>query len=448
MSSIRKEAVAGSFYPGNKSVLQADIGRMLQDVDYMPVHPKAMIVPHAGYIYSGPIAASAYAQLKNCHINHVVLIGPSHFIPIVGMALSSDDYFSTPLGNIAVNVDENEKALEFPFVEINDDAHFREHSLEVQLPFLQSVLGEFSITPILVGNTSPSDVAKLLEALWGGEETLILISSDLSHYLPYETAQKMDSDSCNKIAALEVDSLGPHMACGSIGVQGLMTVAEKRKQELKLIDQRNSGDTAGDRSQVVGYASFLYLQPYEARTVFSLEEKLLLLELVRNSIAHELELEEVRHFKDMEFAEREAATFVTLKYEGKLRGCIGTLQAHRTLRNDLFYNAKAAAFEDPRFDPLTVEELGKLTIHISVLSEPRHMKFRSEEDLLRQLQPGKDGLILCDGMQCGTFLPSVWDELPEPHMFLRHLKLKAGIDPDRGSESFDVRRYRATSFGN
>lgn len=221
--------------------------------------PKAIIVPHAGYIYSGPIATTAYARLQNSHdsITRVVLLGPSHRVGFQGLAVCSADTFATPLGNIPVDTESVQSIAQLPYVQYIDQAHLMEHSLEVHLPFLQEVLDSFSLVPIVVGDATAEQVSEILELLWGGPETLIVISSDLSHYHDYATARQMDKATSEHIEALQYEQLDYESACGRVPICGLLALARKKSLHVKTIDLRNSGDTAGDKSRVVGYGAYV-----------------------------------------------------------------------------------------------------------------------------------------------------------------------------------------------
>jgi AmmeMemoRadiSam system protein B len=221
--------------------------------------PKAIIAPHAGYIYSGPIAASVYALLsQSAHsIRRVILLGPTHRVGVDGLALPSVSHFSTPLGTIEIDQEARAMLADLPQVLVADPPHAQEHSLEVQLPFLQSVLPNFRLVPLAVGHASAEAVAAVLDRLWGGPETLIVVSSDLSHYLPYAAAQKIDGRTAARIVAYD-PTIGHDEACGATPVNGLLLAARRHGLKAHLIDLRNSGDTAGDRSRVVGYGGFAF----------------------------------------------------------------------------------------------------------------------------------------------------------------------------------------------
>jgi len=259
MIRIREAAVAGSFYPADPGELQSMVHRMLDAVARRAgPPPKALIVPHAGYVYSGSVAAVAYARLRpyQAQYRRVVLLGPGHCLAFRGLAASSADAFRTPLGDVRTDRAALD-AVPGDVVSVIDAAHRSEHSLEVQLPFLQSVLAEFELLPLLVGDARAADVASLIDRLWGGPETLLVVSSDLSHYLPYERAREVDSMTCKAIEALEDTAIDTAQACGAAPLRGLLIAAGRRGLQALTLDLRNSGDTSGDRGRVVGYGAWL-----------------------------------------------------------------------------------------------------------------------------------------------------------------------------------------------
>ena len=258
MASIRQPAVAGSFYPADPDELRGVLAAYLDAADVMGEVPKAMIAPHAGYIYSGPVAASAYALLAPARglVQRVVLLGPAHRVAFAGLALPSNDALATPLGDVPVDTAAFAALEGLPQVRIMDRAHAREHSLEVHLPFLQEVLGAFHVAPLVVGDASAAEVGEVLERLWGGPETLVVVSSDLSHYHDYLTARLLDAATTLAIEELRFEDLHPRLACGSVPVSGLLWVARRRGLSVRTLDLRNSGDTAGSRDQVVGYGAY------------------------------------------------------------------------------------------------------------------------------------------------------------------------------------------------
>ena len=263
MSSTRPTAVAGTFYPGESASLAREVASYMEGAQVRPgTAPKAIIAPHAGYVYSGPIAATAYAQLRarRSAVRRVVLAGPAHREYVRGAAVPAAQAFASPLGPVPVDREAVAALRALPFVEVSDRAHAFEHSLEVHLPFLQSVLERFTLVPIVVGGAAPDEMARAFEAVWGGDETLIVVSSDLSHYLPYNAAQARDRRTAAAIVDLDAQ-VDPEEACGAGPINGLLTVARRRGMSAELLDLRNSGDTAGDRDRVVGYAAFAFRDP-------------------------------------------------------------------------------------------------------------------------------------------------------------------------------------------
>jgi len=262
MPQVRLPAVAGLFYPAAPAVLARQVDALLAGAHpALGLRPKAIVVPHAGYVYSGPIAASAYAllaPLRDC-VHRIVLLGPVHRVWVPGLALPGAEALATPLGEVAVDAAAVATLADLPQVTVSAAAHAAEHSLEVQLPFLQRALAEFSLVPLAVGGASAAEVAEVLDRLWGGDETLVVISSDLSHYHPYAAARAIDAATVAAVLDLRGD-LGGEQACGAHALNGLLLAARRRRLSPHLLDLRNSGDTAGERSQVVGYAALAFTE--------------------------------------------------------------------------------------------------------------------------------------------------------------------------------------------
>ncbi|MEO8158406.1 MAG: AmmeMemoRadiSam system protein B [Betaproteobacteria bacterium] len=452
LESVRPPAVAGAFYPQSSSELRSQVCSLLASARTTHAcRPKALIVPHAGYIYSGPIAASAYAGLLpfRDQISRVVLLGPAHRVHLRGLALPDATAFATPLGEIMLDGDAAAALRRLPQICVNNQAHALEHSLEVHLPFLQQILERFTLVPLAVGDASTQEVAEVLDHLWGGDETLIVVSSDLSHYRPYPEACQADEQTAREILALATN-LNHTQACGATPVNGLLSVAARRGLRPQMLDLRNSGDTAGDRNRVVGYASFAFYpggadtdgtQTADADSI----DGETLIALARAAICSQFGL----HFSvngDASFLQQPGATFVTLKRAGQLRGCIGSLNAHRSLIDDVEANARAAAFRDPRFSLLRFEELSAIRIEVSLLCPPQPLAFRDEADAFSQLRPGIDGIVLEYVGHRGTFLPQVWETLPEPSSFLAALKRKAGLAADFWHADLRLSRYTVAKW--
>jgi MEMO1 family protein len=462
MSGVREPAVAGRFYPANPDELRAAIRGFLSaasaatktSIDSLmpsrePRHtpPKGIIAPHAGYVYSGPIAGSAYSALRGQRgrVRRVILFGPAHFVRLRGMAIPTADVFQTPLGPVPIDREAVEQALSVPFVVLNDAAHAREHSLEVHVPFLQEVLGDFQVLPLAVGEVTADEVSQVIELLWGGEETLFVVSSDLSHFHDYETAMRVDTETARLIESLRFEELTGERCCGFRPIGGMLEAARHRGLRVRRLDLRNSGDTAGSRVRVVGYGAFIVEE--EELTI---ADRRTLLEVAAESIAHGID---TGHELSIDLPNQpdrlraRQACFVTLHVGGKLRGCMGSLEASEPLIANVARNAWLAAFRDPRFGKLTRDEFPSLEIHISLLSPPEELHFQSEDDFLSQVRPGVDGLTLIEGGRRGTLLPSVWRSVRDAHEFLAHLKKKTGLAPNYWSDTIRVERYTAESIG-
>ncbi|MBC5767378.1 AmmeMemoRadiSam system protein B [Ramlibacter albus] len=444
-TQVRPQAVAGMFYPGERGALVRTVQAMLDEAPAAAAAngwPKALIVPHAGYVYSGSTAAAAFAQLAPGRgtIRRVVLLGPVHRVPVRGLALPGATAFETPLGNVPLDVEGMRAVSQLPQVVMSPRAHAHEHSLEVQLPFLQQVLGDFALLPFAVGDATREEVAQVLEQVWGGPETVIVISSDLSHYHPYDMAKAIDTDTVSRMLRGET-TINHEQACGATPVNGLLLAAPRHGLQSRLVAQCNSGDTAGDRGRVVGYASLAFDEkPSSVGADLPEDAGKTLLLLARAAIRTALGKPHVVIARGPWLREP-GATFVTLKQQGNLRGCIGALQAHRPLIDDVKHNAVAAALHDTRFSPVTAEELDSISVEVSLLSPPEPVHVRSEEDALQQLRPGIDGVILHRGARRATFLPQVWEQLAHPRQFLAHLKQKAGLPATYWDDGMRIERY-------
>jgi len=447
MIPVRPAAVAGMFYPASPDELAREVDDLLGQSaggGLAPGFPKALIVPHAGYVYSGGVAAEAYDRLRPARgiVRRVVLLGPCHRVLVRGLALPEASAFVTPLGQVPLDREAMSSLAGLSQVVVSSAVHAEEHALEVQLPFLQRVLGEFSLVPLAVGDATPEQVAEVIETLWGGAETLIVISSDLSHYHPYEEARAIDRSTAQAILACSA-GIDHEQACGATPVAGLLLAARRHALNVELLDLRNSGDTAGGRARVVGYASFAF---WDGAPGFGDAHGRTLLGIARNSIEAALGVAARRRLPDEPWLKPARASFVTLTRMGGLRGCIGSLEAHQPLGEDVCHNARAAALSDPRFPPLAREELADTRVEVSLLSTPRLLAFADHADLIAQLRPGEDGLILECGEARATFLPQVWESLPDPQRFVAELKRKAGLAPGVSTAKCRIQRYRVLKW--
>jgi AmmeMemoRadiSam system protein B/AmmeMemoRadiSam system protein A len=443
---VRPAAVASRFYPGDARTLAEEVASYLdttEDAPLAPGFPKAVIVPHAGFIYSGPVAASAYDRLRPARgvVRRVVILGPCHRVPVWGLALPRAKAFDTPLGRIPVDCAAIASIRALPQVVESAATHADEHALEVQLPFLQRVLGEFSLVPLVVGEAAPEKVAEVLERLWGCSETLIVISSDLSHYHSYESARRIDGATVRSILGFD-PAISHEQACGATPLAGILIAAKRKGLAVELLDCRNSGDTAGDKDRVVGYASFA-LASESPR--YGPEHGRRLLQIARQSISAALAAdgEPSARFDEEPWLRESRASFVTLMQGEELRGCVGALEAQRPLAQDVAANARAAALEDARFKPLTTDEFARTDIEVSLLSTPKRLSFADHADLVGRLRPGVDGVILehAEEDKRATFLPQVWEDLSDPELFIARLKQKAGI-----AQNTDIRRCRVKRY--
>jgi AmmeMemoRadiSam system protein B/AmmeMemoRadiSam system protein A len=452
VTAIRHPAVAGTFYPAEPDVLERQLALFLSEAGNdapSPALPKAIIAPHAGYVYSGAVAGRAYARLTAAcgKVSRVVLIGPSHYVAFRGLAVDTSEAWATPCGTVALDTEAIARLRGMSLVGELDAAHQREHALEVHVPFLQHVLGEFRLVPIVAGDAPPEAVAAVLDALWGGPETLIVLSTDLSHYLDYAACRRLDQSTAEAIERFDL-AITPAQACGAVPMRGLLLTARQRGMAIERLDLRNSGDTAGPPDRVVGYGAWALYEGASPDSEKAAVEALgpVLIDLARRSIVHGLDTGHPPHTGTAvglaPLLAEPGAAFVTLRRHDALRGCIGSAVATRPLFVDVTQHAFNAAFRDPRFPRLDWLELPGLSLSVSVLTPPSPMRFADEADLLEQLRPGLDGLIIEDLGRRSLFLPSVWEELSDRRQFLMALKLKAGLGPDHFSPAFRAHRFR------
>jgi len=432
-AETKDPAVAGTFYPADKDSLKKSVDEFLSKAEKVPANGKllALISPHAGYVFSGQVAAYGYKQIQGGDIKKVILIGPSHQVSFKGASIYTKGSFKTPLGDVKINGKIAEDLLnETADVRFYPEAFEKEHSLEVQLPFLQRVLKDFTIVPILISSPTKKTFEHLVSKLTDiiDEKTLLVASTDLSHYHDYSTAKEMDSKVISAIERLSItdiiDLLGTGKAelCGGFPVIIVTEVARRSGANLGVVFKyANSGDVTGEKDKVVGYASIgLYKSPYTE------EEKKELLALARNAIT-----EYVTHGKVTEVEIKNpkfranGAVFVTIKNSGNLRGCIGHIQAVMPLYESIRKNAVAACSSDPRFPPMKKEELKDMDIEISILSP--FVPLRDVKDI----QVGKHGLYIMKGMQSGLLLPQVATEFRwDRNAFLENVCMKAGLPKD------------------
>lgn len=482
---VREPAVAGLFYPADAKRLSATLDRLLAGAETQSLGKlRALICPHAGYEYSGPTAAFSYKQLAGGDVRTILLMAPSHYALFDGVSVLDADAYKTPLGLVPVSPKSAELANVKPFrleprggvrrppwagqspkkpgPREEDTPETWEHSGEVQVPFLQKTLTNFSLVSLVFGQVDPKAVAERL-ANHLDEQTVLIASSDLSHYHPYDEARALDTGCVKAICDLDLARLKNAEACGIGPIQTLVHLAKMKGWQTKLLDYRNSGDTAGDKSGVVGYAAIAFFEPNggaqgEAmatgvsppQAAFNDAERKQLLALARRALeasvkTGKLPEPDIRNFPPSFVLPR--GSFVTLTKHGQLRGCIGNITPRLPLYQAIMENARAAALNDYRFEPVKPAELGELEIEISVLTEPKSLAFASAEDLLAKLRPNVDGVILKLGFQSATFLPQVWEKIPDKVAFLDQLALKAGASRGAWREAgTKVEVYQVEAF--
>ena len=443
--------MAGLFYPASEAVLRRTVDTLLAGA---PTHPiprlRGLICPHAGYEFSGPTAAIGYKTLAGQQVETVIVLGPSHYAFLRGASIPDAQAYRTPLGLVPIADQATKLATTPPFSreprclvqrpswwqqgpraatpEGQDTAETWEHSVEVQIPFLQRQLGTFKLVPVILGEADPEAVARGVAGIIG-EKTVVVASSDLSHYYTYDVAKGLDRQCLRAICDMNLDDMKSQEACGKTPILSLMHLAKLKGWKAELLDARNSGDVTGEKDRVVGYSAVAFYEPPSEN--LSASERKTLLELARRVLvrvagdANAPPIEVTAQELPTKLLEKKAC-FVTLTERADLRGCIGHLEPQEALYLAVMDNARSAAIQDPRFPPVRPEETSKIHIEISVLTEPQPLAFGSSADLLSKLQPKVDGVVLRIGSRRATFLPQVWEQLPDKVEFLDRLAQKAG----------------------
>ncbi len=445
---IRKPVVAGTFYPANKEQLRDMINKFLTQVKIdknETLFPKALIVPHAGYIYSGPIAASGFALLKDKNYKNTFLIGPSHHVYLKKASIPQVDYYETPIGLMKLSKISKE-LLNEQYFEYIPQAHAEEHCLEVEIPFLQVVMNETEIIPIIVGQSSINEIAdSLIKKI--DKDSLIIVSSDLSHYHSYNDAVKLDNQCVKSIINNDLNNIEKQEACGLYPIMILMKIANHFGWNAKLLDIRNSGDTSGSKNSVVGYAAIVFYEKVKKDFTLTDKDKNILFELARNAIIKKSRNIDTSKYQISDNLLEKRGCFVTLNLNNELRGCIGYIMPTKALYQAVIDNAYNAAYQDPRFFPVSEKEIKNLKIEISILTVPEKLNYSAKDELLKKLIPEKDGVIINKNGRSATFLPQVWEQLPEKELFLEHLCQKAGLSSNAWKNGdLEVLIYRAFVF--
>ena len=459
---VRRPAVAGLFYPGEKEELARRVDQYLAEAETVSGESlRGLICPHAGYEYSGRVAAAGYKQAAGRAFDTVIVMAPSHYARFRGASIPEVDAYETPLGLVRLSPRADRLAQVAPFVRNppctvrppgwaqgkrgeasgEDTPHTWEHSLEVQIPFLQKTLSDFTLVPIVFGEVEPEQVARaLVDSI--DDRTLVVASSDLSHFFPYDEARKLDEASIEAVCGMDFESLETDRPpgeepCGKMPVLALMHLARIKGWQPKLLESCNSGDATGDKSQVVGYAAIAFYGPdarqaaLETRAITDHEGRVLLdlaAGALREAAAGKRPSVDDARLPDA--LRQKRACFVTLTKGGELRGCIGSIFPQEPLCRAVIAKARSAATEDPRFPPVAPGEVDEIDVEVSVLTVPRRLEYDSPDDLPGKLRPHIDGVVLRVGTKQATYLPQVWEKLPQAEAFLRQLAQKAGLPPD------------------
>lgn len=450
---VRPTAVAGTFYPQDPTELRNMVQGFLAKAPLSPHgEPEAFVAPHAGYVYSGQIAAYGYKNLKQAPADaprRVYVLAPSHRVYLEGISVGNYTAYQTPLGVVEIDQEMVAKIAGLPDVSRDIDSHKQDHALEVHLPFLQETVVNFRLVPIMVGDISGGHLADILASCWIPGD-LLIISSDLSHFHPYEKAVELDQVSHEAMFSGNPRKIESCESCGRTGMSALLEIARRQHWQPLLVNYGNSGDTTGDRGRVVGYATYLFYPEYAigeqtAPPPKNHDQAPDLPSLVRNHLQQALTGQPGTNAQALTARYPDlgnlGASFVTLTKAGTLRGCIGSLAAHRSLAEDLLDNGVAAAVRDPRFPPVTADELALLKVEVSILSPAQPLSYRDADDLLALLKPGVHGVILQKDGYRSTFLPQVWEQLPNPKMFLEHLCKKAGLSGDCWQHNPQISTY-------
>lgn len=425
--------VAGRFYPAEPAALEEALACAVAAAQPAYERPwTALVVPHAGYRYSGMVAASAYRSLGVIadRIRRVVLLAPAHRLAFEGLAVTATAGFATPIGDVAIDRAAVAEALGLAGVRLLPEAFHQEHGIETQLPFIRRFLPQAAILPVVVGNARRAELAAVMERFAGAPDTLTIVSCDLSHYHSLAEAQQLDDATCLLVEQFRADRLAAGNACGWRSLAALLDLARRRGWRITRLDQKTSADSTGDVERVVGYAAWGFEAADAARLPDG--ERCKLLNLSREALAHAADGQGVRgaKFSGAEFPLRTGRqTFVTLAKSGALRGCIGSLRVRRSLADDVILNTVAAALNDRRFSPLRPDELPRIDIEIAILSGERPLSCADEGELVETLRPHRDGLVISGGGHSALFLPKVWRDCPDPRQFVGQLKRKAGLAP-------------------
>ena len=453
--NVRKAKCAGTWYPGDFNSLSNAVDGYLSNGKKSEVtNVKGIIVPHAGYTFSGPVAGSGYNQLDGSY-DKVIIIGTNHDSNLVidGIGIANNTHYETPLGRVKVSPIAKELLMNSLFKTIKED---NMHVIEIQLPFLQKKLGSFEIVPLITGGLDYGQIKEAAAALspYIDDKTLIVVSSDFSHYHPYNDAVSMDETCIKGIESLNSGEAAKCEACSIYASMILMEIAKEKGWKAKIIDYRNSGDITGDKTSVVGYSAIAFYQDADScgfeEFVQSENDKKELLRMSRDELEslYDGKNFDASNYKISDAMKEQGGCFVTLNVDGNLRGCIGYILPRKELYKCVIENTENAALFDSRFKPVKKDEISKIKIEISVLSVPQKMEFEDANEMISKLRPLKDGVVLKNGAYESTYLPQVWEQISDKEMFLRSLCEKGGMDNDCWKDkNTEVSVYQASVFG-
>ena len=430
---IRKSICAGSWYPQDKDTLQKTIDNYLKKAQKNNAKVKALIVPHAGINYSGPVAAQSFKQLDS-DLKKIIILGTSHHYPLKGASLLQVDAYETPLGLIPVDKIEDDMIQAIP------EAHAKEHSIEIELPFLQRVLNNFSIIPIIVGQIDIQKFANFLEK----QDLPIIVSVDLSHFHEYNQAVRLDNQTIQAILNLQTEKITNCEIDSKFAISAIMELAQRKKWQTKLLDYKNSGDISGEKSSVVGYAAIAFYEEEikKNQDEYLAEEKKMILNLAKNAVENFVKFNKtITSSNKSNKLKEKRACFVTLTQNGDLRGCIGTIEPQGPLDQSIIQNAISACSQDPRFSPITPEELPEIEYEVSILTLPQKISFNNNKELFSQIK--NKGVILQKNFYQATYLPQVWEHFSREEDFLSSLCEKAGLGRDEWQKEIEVSVYEA-----
>ncbi|WP_135503943.1 AmmeMemoRadiSam system protein B [Roseovarius aestuariivivens] len=452
-TTLRYPATAGKFFPGEPDALSQEAEACITKgrAGWRPEGsvPRAVISAHAGYAFSGWLSGTSWRATARGRPESVVVLSPSHRHAFDGIALPSQRGYAMPGFELRIDRGATNSLVMEELAKIEDAAHDQEHGIETQLAFLHRLHPEARIVPLVIGQSTPAQVAAVIDHLAARDGTppLFILSSDLSHFLPLDKARDHDAETAKLIETAQTGRLTGAHACGAMAIKGFFASRYGQGCKVQRLAMANSADVTGDTNRTVGYGAWAAFGPADDMIVP--QHRDVLLGVARKALISRAKKGKPPQIETSSFAPALhgfGASFVTLQQDERLRGCIGSLTAHQPLIADVVENTVKSGFQDPRFKPITAAEIPDLRIKIAVLSPSAPMTFGDEKSLLDQLVAGRDGLILSDGGKRGVFLPMVWESLPTADQFLTGLKVKAGLPKDHWSDTVEIRRFCAESF--